>query len=282
MKLFRYGCHGAERPGIVNARGTAVDVGHLIADFDAVMLTPQLRDVLTPAHTDPSLPSIDLNAHRIGAPLARPGTIFCIGLNYRDHAEEAGMAIPSEPVLFSKAGSALSGPYDPIPFGADMTKLDWEVELAVVIGTSAFRVTTDQALDHVFGYAVVNDVSERAWQLERAGQWMKGKSHPGFCPLGPWLITVDEVPDPQALTLRCSVNGIERQAGTTANMIFSVAELVSYLSRFTRLQPGDVICTGTPAGVGAGFKPPIFLGVGDKVELTIDGLGVQRQSVTAS
>ncbi|HVI99494.1 MAG TPA: fumarylacetoacetate hydrolase family protein [Sphingomonas sp.] len=278
MRFIRFGERGNERPGIVDDDGAVRDLSGLIEALTPDMLSPELIAHVAAAD---GLPVVDLAGQRIGAAIARPGTIWCIGLNYVDHANEAGMAIPSEPVVFSKAASALSGPNDAIPFTDDMTKLDWEVELGIVIGRPAFRVSTADALDHVFGYTLVNDVSERAWQLERGGQWIKGKSHPGFCPAGPWLVTRDEVPDPQALALRLEVNGEPMQDGTTADMIFPVAEIVSYLSRFARLEPGDLICTGTPAGVGAGMSPARFLKPGDSVRLTIDGLGEQTQRVEA-
>jgi 2,4-didehydro-3-deoxy-L-rhamnonate hydrolase len=275
VRLFRYGPPGGERPGMMDSNGRALDVSALVPDFDSRTL-----GALGPLDFS-GQPEVDLSTVRLGPPLARIGTIWCIGLNYVDHAREAGMAIPVEPVVFSKATSSLSGPNDPIPFGRAMTKLDWEVELGVVIGRQAFQVSEADALSHVFGYAVVNDVSERAWQLERGGQWMKGKSHPGFCPVGPWLVTRDEVPDPQALALWLDVNGERRQDGSTESMIFPIALLISHLSQFARLEPGDLILTGTPAGVGAGFKPQIFLEPGDEVRLGISGLGEQRQRVEA-
>jgi 2-keto-4-pentenoate hydratase/2-oxohepta-3-ene-1,7-dioic acid hydratase in catechol pathway len=260
----------------LDAEGRAFDVSALVPDFE-----PRTLGAL-PAFDLSEQPQVDLSGVRLGSPVARIGTIWCIGLNYVDHAREAGMAIPVEPVVFSKATSALSGPNDAIPFGRGMTKLDWEVELGVVIGRPAFQVSEADALDHVLGYTVVNDVSERAWQLERGGQWMKGKSHPGFCPVGPWLVTRDEIPDPQALALWLDVNGERRQDGSTSSMIFPVALVISHLSQFARLEPGDLICTGTPAGVGAGFKPQVFLGPGDTVRLGIAGLGEQQQRVEAA
>lgn len=278
MKLFRFGQPGYERPGVIDPSGVAIDVSAIVGDYDPATLGPVLLAKLSTAAAADH-PEVDLASERLGSPVARPGTIWCIGLNYRDHAQESGMAIPGEPVVFSKAASALGGPNDDIPFSDAMTKLDWEVELGIVIGTSAFDVAESAALDHVLGYTLVNDVSERAWQLERGGQWIKGKSHPGFCPAGPWLVTRDAVADPQALRLWLDVNGMRRQDGSTASMIFPVAHIVSYLSRFARLDPGDLICTGTPAGVGAGFKPPVFLSPGDRIDLGIDGLGEQHQIV---
>jgi 2-keto-4-pentenoate hydratase/2-oxohepta-3-ene-1,7-dioic acid hydratase in catechol pathway len=280
LKLFRFGLPGQERPGILDPQGRGWDVSPFVGDFDPQSLTPELVHLLPKALASGTLIEVDLKAVRLGPPLTRPGTILCIGLNYIDHAKEAGMAIPDEPILFSKAASALSGPNDPILFAPDMTKLDWEVELGVVIGRPTFNISEEEALGSVFGYTIVNDVSERAWQLERGGQWMKGKSYPSFCPVGPYLVSADEIPDPQSLDLWLTVNGETCQQGTSASMIFPVSFLVSYLSRFCRLQPGDLICTGTPAGVGSGMKPPLFLKPGDEVRLGITGIGQQAQQVT--
>lgn len=278
MKLFRYGERGDERPGMIDSAGRAIDISAIVDDFNPSTLGLGLLEKLS-ATVVADQPEVDLSVERLASPIARPGTIWCVGLNYRDHANEAGMAIPSEPVVFSKAASSLSGPNDAIPFINEMTKLDWEVELGIVIGKAAFDIPEADALDCVLGYTVVNDVSERAWQLDRGGQWMKGKSYPGFCPVGPWLVTADDVPDPQLLDLWLDVNGQRRQNGSTAMMIFPVAEIVSYLSRFARLEPGDLICTGTPAGVGAGMSPPLFLTAGDRLMLGISGLGHQSQIV---
>lgn len=280
MKLLRIGQPGAERAAVLADDGvSAFDVSGLVGDFTPDTLTGDINVRLVDFANQPR---ISLDGERIGSPVVRPGTIWCIGLNYIDHAREADMPIPGEPIVFSKAVSSLSGPNDAIPFRSDMTKLDWEVELGLVVGRSTYQVTEEDALAHLLGYTIVNDVSERAWQIERNGQWMKGKSHPGFCPAGPWLVTRDEVPDPQALRLWLDVNGERRQDGTTGDMIFSVAKLVSYLSSFARLEPGDLICTGTPAGVGAGLKPPVFLSRGDTLRLGIDGLGEQATVVKAA
>ncbi|MBL0770114.1 fumarylacetoacetate hydrolase family protein [Sphingopyxis sp. DHUNG17] len=277
MKLVRFGNRGFEKPGIVDSAGNLRDASQIIPDFLPETVGPDLIERLKCA----DLPVVDAKGLRFGAPLARSGTIWCVGLNYALHAKEAGLPIPEEPILFSKAAGTLCGPNDDILFADGMTKLDWEVELAIVIGTPALRVEAGSALEHVLGYAIVNDVSERAWQMERGGQWMKGKSFPNFCPLGPSIVTADEVGDPQSLHLWLEVNGERLQDGNTDDMIFSVAAIISYMSQFTRLMPGDIICTGTPSGVGAGFDPPRWLKPGDRVRLGIDGLGVQEQTVAA-
>jgi 2-keto-4-pentenoate hydratase/2-oxohepta-3-ene-1,7-dioic acid hydratase in catechol pathway len=217
---------------------------------------------------------------RLGSPIARPSKIICIGLNYSDHAKESGMAVPAEPIIFFKSTTALTGPDDGLVIPAGSEKTDWEVELAVVIGKTARSVSESDAMAHVAGYVLHNDYSERAWQLERGGQWVKGKSADTFAPLGPWLATTDEIPDPHTLRLWLKVNGETKQDGTTANLIFKIPFLVSYVSQFMTLLPGDVISTGTPAGVGLGFKPPQYLKAGDIIELGIDGLGVQKQTAT--
>ena len=218
---------------------------------------------------------------RLGSPVARPSKIICIGLNYRDHAAESGMAEPAEPVVFFKATTALTGPDDGLVIPRGSEKTDWEVELAVVIGKTAKHVSYDDALSHVAGYLLHNDYSERAWQLERGGQWVKGKSADTYAPLGPWLATPDEIADPHQLRLWLTVNGVKKQDGSTANFIFNIPHVISYLSGFMTLLPGDVISTGTPAGVGLGFNPPQYLKEGDVIELGIDGLGTQRQIATA-
>jgi len=222
---------------------------------------------------------VNTQGMRFGSPMSQPKNIYCIGLNYSDHAEEAGLDIPKEPILFTKSSGAFCGPNDPTPYTSQMSKLDWEVELGVVIGRAALHVSEEDALNHVFGYTLVNDISERSWQQERGGQWTKGKSFNNFCPTGPWLVTRDEITDPQALDMWLNVNGVREQTGTTKNMIFSVQEIIAYLSNFIQLEPGDLICTGTPPGVGAGNKPPKFLKIGDEVHLGIDGLGEARQSI---
>lgn len=276
MKLLRHGEPGAERPGMLDAAGVARDLSEVIPDLAGAVLEPALlrglRD-LDPAR----LPALD-PAARIGPCVGGVGKIVGIGLNYADHAAESGMPAPAEPVLFLKATSSLAGAFDDVPLPPGATKVDWEVELAVVIGRTARAVDAAAALDHVAGYAVFNDISERAFQLERGGQWDKGKGCDGFGPLGPWLVTADEVPDPQALRLWLEVDGQRRQDGTTASMIFPVRELIAYVSRFMTLHPGDVIATGTPAGVGLGQRPsPVFLRPGQVMRLGIDGLGEQRQ-----
>lgn len=278
MKLLRVGPIGAERACVLDAGGVARDVSALVGDFRAETLGDALLDRLGGLDLASS-PEIVTEGARLGPPVAQPRNIYCVGLNYSDHAAESGLAVPDEPILFNKSSGAFSGPHDPILWADTMTRLDWEVELGVVIGEPALAVAEANALDHVFGYTVVNDVSERHWQQERGGQWMKGKSYPNFCPTGPWLVTRDEVPDPQSLDLWLDVNGAREQSGTTARMIFPVAAIVAYMSRFLRLERGDLICTGTPPGVGAGKNPPRFLRPGDRVALGIDGLGRQEQVV---
>jgi 5-carboxymethyl-2-hydroxymuconate isomerase len=279
MKLLRHGAEGAERPGMLDAGGRARDLSSVVHDIDADALSPpglaRLR-ALDPA-TLPPVPE----GTRLGPPVAGIGKFVAIGLNYSDHAAEAGMPIPTEPIVFLKATSCVCGPDDDTWLPPDAAKLDWEVELALVIGTRAQRVAEADALAHVAGYCVANDVSERAWQLERLGSWDKGKGHDRFGPLGPWLVTADEVGDPQRLDLWLDLNGERMQSGSTATMVFSCARIVSYVSRFMTLMPGDVITTGTPPGVGMGKRPPRFLQAGDVVELGVQGLGRQRQRVVA-
>ncbi|MEW5726746.1 MAG: fumarylacetoacetate hydrolase family protein [Pseudomonadota bacterium] len=275
MKLVRWGAKGAESPGLVDAQGTVRDLSHHCADIGPEMLLPDRLARL--ARIDPAgLPEVPAGT-RLGTPVGGIRNIIGIGLNYRDHAAETGATLPAEPVVFSKHVGALAGPFDPLP-SPGCAKLDYEVELAVVIGAPAWRVSEAAALSHVAGYMTANDVSARDWQIERGGQWVKGKSAPGFCPLGPWLVTADEVPDPQVLRLWTEVNGERRQNGTTADMVFGVAVLVSYLSNFMALEAGDVILTGTPAGVGMGRGE--FLKPGDRLELSVDGLGRQGITVT--
>ena len=282
MKLIRFGRAGHERPGILLADGVRLDCSGFGLDWGEAFLggggVERLAAWLEQhASRLPHVPATE----RLGPPIARPSKIVCIGLNYVDHARETKAQIPKEPVLFSKSTTALCGPDDDlvIPFGGE--KVDWEVELAVVIGRLARRVERERALEHVAGYALHNDYSERAFQLERGGQWVKGKSCDTFAPLGPYLATPDEVGDPQELRLWLDVNGKRRQDGTTADMVFGVATLVAYVSSFMTLLPGDVISTGTPAGVGLGCDPPEFLRAGDVVELGIDKLGTSRQLVVA-
>ncbi len=280
MKLLRYGPPGAEKPGLIDKDGAIRDLSGVVPDIAGETLLPDAMariQGLDPA----SLPTIE-GEPRLGPCVGGVGKFVCIGLNYTDHAKEAGMPIPKEPVLFMKATSAIAGPDDPVAIPRGATKTDWEVELGLVIGKPAKYTDEAEALSHVAGYCVINDVSEREHQLERSGQWVKGKSADGFGPIGPWLVTPDEVPDPQDLSLWLEVNGQRFQDGITATMIFGVAHLVSYVSRFMSLQSGDVISTGTPPGVGHGRKPPVYLKPGDVMRLGIDGLGVQRQELVAS
>ncbi|PSM19636.1 fumarylacetoacetate hydrolase family protein [Nitratireductor sp. StC3] len=279
MKLVRFGERGNERPGLLDTNGTIRDMSGVVPDYGPESLSPALVEKLAAADLS-SRPAAPAGA-RLGAPLNRVGHFIAIGLNYADHAAETGAPIPTEPIVFSKAPSSLSGPNDDVLIPRGAQKLDWEVELAVVIGKRCDYVGKHEALSHVFGYALCNDVSERAYQAERGGQWIKGKSAPTFGPLGPFLVTADEIADPQALGMFLDVNGQRRQTGNTATMIFSVAEIIAYLSEFMVLEPGDVITTGTPPGVGLGFKPPVFLRDGDTMHLGIDGLGEQRQTVVA-
>jgi 2-keto-4-pentenoate hydratase/2-oxohepta-3-ene-1,7-dioic acid hydratase in catechol pathway len=279
LKLVRFGPAGQEKPGVVDAGGTIRGVSSLVADFGPGTIGPSLQATLAAADLS-ALPAAPEGV-RIGAPVSRIGHFIAIGLNYADHAAETGAPIPKEPIVFSKAPSCLSGPNDDVLMPKGSVKLDWEVELAIVIGERCDYVSKEDALSKVFGYALCNDVSEREYQAERGGQWIKGKSAPTFGPLGPWIVTADEVPDPQALSMFLDVNGERAQTGSTATMIFTCAEIVSYLSEFMVLEPGDVITTGTPPGVGLGMKPPRFLKAGDTMHLGIDGLGEQRQTVVA-
>jgi len=281
MKLARIGDAAREAPCILGEDGRYRDVSALVPDFGPASLGEDLLELLRDADLG-AFPLVEPAGQRFGPPVALPRNIWCIGLNYVDHAKEARLPIPEEPILFNKSSATWSGPNDPIPFTPTMTKLDWEVELGVVIGKSALDVSEEDALTHVFGYCVINDVSERAWQQERGGQWVKGKSYPGFCPAGPLLVTADEIPDPQDLSLWLDVNGEAAQRGTTESMIFSVKKIISYMSEFARLEPGDIILTGTPPGVGAGMKPPRFLQPGDTVSLGVAGMGTQTQSVVAT
>ncbi|WP_430449596.1 fumarylacetoacetate hydrolase family protein [Rhodophyticola sp.] len=280
MKFMRIGAVGAETPAVLDENGIARDISEIVSDIGHETL-PHLETRMAPV-TLSDLPEVPTHGARIGAPFARPRNVWCIGLNYSDHATEAGMPVPTEPILFTKSGSTVCGPNDPILKSPAMTKLDWEVELGVVIGKAALEIGPDAAMDHVFGYTVVNDVSERAWQLERGGQWSKGKGYPNFCPAGPLLVTRDELGDPGDLAMRLAVNGETFQNGSTRTMIFPVAEIVHYLSQFCLLEPGDLICTGTPPGVGMGQSPQRYLDIGDEVVLSISGLGEQRQTVIAS
>ena len=279
MKLVRWGAVGAEKPGLVDPAGVLRDLSGVIADLDAKALSPEGLAAL--ARVDAvNLPLVPAGA-RLGCPVAFVSKLICVGLNYADHARESGNPIPDEPVLFLKATSAIGGPNDDIVIPRGSVKTDWEVELGVVIGRRASYVEEAEALDHVAGYCVANDVSEREFQIERGGTWDKGKGCDSFGPLGPWLVTKDEAGDPQDLSMWLEVNGKRFQDGSTRTMIFGVAHLVSYISRFMTLLPGDVISTGTPPGVGLGQKPPVFLKPGDVVRLGIQGLGEQRQTCRA-
>ena len=279
MRLVRFGEKGVEKPGIVGRDGRVWDLSHQIPDLFPHALEAASLDRLRKLNAD-ELPVVDAGV-RLGPCVAKVGKIVCIGLNYSDHAAESGMALPPEPVIFFKATTAISGPYDDVVLPRGSQKSDWEVELGVVIGARASYVTEQEAMTYVAGFCVVNDLSERAYQLERGGQWVKGKSCDTFAPLGPWLVTRDEMPDPHALKMTLVVNGTRRQDGSTATMVYKVPFLVSYLSAFMTLEPGDIISTGTPAGVGMGQKPPVFLKEGDVMELEIEGLGRQRQRVVS-
>ena len=279
MRLMRLGAPGAERPAALGTDGRCFDLSGLTDEIDAVFLASGGIERVSAALAAGALPEIDPAGLRIGAPIARPGKIVCIGLNYRDHAAETGAPIPERPVVFLKAPYAVVGPNDTVLIPRGSTKTDWEVELAVVIGrTARYLDSPDEALEHVAGYAISNDVSEREFQLERSPQWDLGKSCETFNPLGPYLVTADEVPDPGRLGLRLSVGGVARQNGNTRNLIFSVPYLIWYLSRHMVLEPGDVINTGTPAGVALGLPGTPYLRPGDLVSLEIDGLGIQTQT----
>ena len=279
MKLLRYGPKGEEKPGLLDETGHIRDLSNQVNDIDGSILTPERLAALAKLDLA-SLPQVE-GSPRLGPPVSGIGKIVAIGLNYSEHAKESGMELPAEPVMFSKAVTALSGPNDPVIMPKGSKKTDWEVELAVVIGSKAQYVEEANALDYVAGYAVMNDVSERELQLEHGGQWVKGKSFDTSAPLGPWLVTRDEIPDPQKLNLWLEVNGERRQTGNTSTMIFNVAHLISYVSAVMTLLPGDVITTGTPPGVGLGYNPPIFLKAGDVMRLGVEGLGEQRQEVRA-
>jgi 2-keto-4-pentenoate hydratase/2-oxohepta-3-ene-1,7-dioic acid hydratase in catechol pathway len=275
MKLLRYGPKGKEKPGMLDADGRIRNLARKIADIGPETMTPAALAKLR--KLDPrKLPPVP-GKPRLGVPLAGIGKLVCVGLNYSDHARESGLPIPTEPILFMKANTSIGGPNDRIAIPRGSVKTDWEVELGVVIGRKARYVEEAKALSHVAGYCVINDVSERQDQIERLGQWVKGKSHDGFGPIGPWIVTADEIKDPQALDMWLDVNGQRMQSGSTKTMIFGVAYLVAYISRFMTLEPGDVISTGTPPGVGLGRKPPVYLKSSDVVTLGIAGLGQQRQ-----
>lgn len=279
MKLLRYGPMGEEKPGLLDGEGHIRDLSSHLGDITGEALSAD--GLAKIADLDVSSLPIAEGAQRIGACVGKIGKFVGVGLNYADHAEEAGLELPSEPILFFKATSAIVGPDDDVIIPKGSVKTDWEVELGVVIGSEASYVSEENAMDHVAGYCLINDVSEREFQMERAGQWVKGKSADTFGPIGPWLVTSDEIKDPQDLALWLDVDGVRRQDGSTKTMVFSVRHLVHYISQFMRLEPGDVISTGTPPGVGMGHKPPVYLKAGQTMHLGIDGLGEQRQNVRA-
>ncbi len=280
MKLVRYGAIGQEKPGLIDKSGQLRDLSAHVKDFTGDAFSPASLAKL--AGLDPAkLPAVD-GKPRIGSPVGGLPKFIAIGLNYTDHANEVGMPIPAEPIIFIKANNSLCGPNDAVEKPRGSTKLDWEVEIAIIIGTRAKYVSETDALNYVAGYSVCNDVSERFFQLERLGQWTKGKSHDTFGPLGPWLVTKDEIADVHKLPMWLDVNGKRCQTGSTATMIFGIPKIVSYVSEIMTLLPGDIITTGTPPGVGAGMKPPKFLNVGDVVTLGIEGLGEQRQEIIAA
>ena len=280
MKLLRYGPEGHEKTGLLDAEGRVRDLSDHLPDLAGeAVSTESLARI---AGLDPeSLPLVD-EPGRIGSCLSRVPNFFCIGLNYAKHAAETGAQPPKEPIIFNKATSALSGPFDPVIIPRGSEKADWEVELGVVIGRETLYVSEADALDHVAGYCTINDVSERAFQIERGGQWIKGKSAPTFGPVGPWLVTADEIADPQSLRVTLDLNGERVQDETTGDMIFTVAQIVSHMSQFMKLVPGDIIATGTPSGVGMGMKPQRFLKPGDVMEIEVEGLGRQRQEAVAA
>lgn len=279
MKLVRFGAKGAERPGLLDASGTVRDLSGHVADIGGDTLGPADLDrlrALDPASLPEAPPGV-----RLGPPVARVWSFIAVGLNYADHAKETGQEIPAEPILFNKLGNCVVGPNDDVMFPKDSNRLDWEVEIAFVIGTRARYVAARDALAHIAGYCVANDVSERRFQVKHSGQWVKGKSAETFGPLGPWLVTTDEITDPHALGLWLDVNGQRKQTGNTATMIMRIPELLAYITRFMVLEPGDVVTTGTPPGVGSARKPPEYLAAGDEIRLGVDGLGEQRQRVVA-
>lgn len=280
MKLLRFGELGTEKPGLIDAEGHVRDLSAHVDDITGASLSPDAVDRLRAIDPE-SLPVVD-GQPRIGACVGSVGKLIAIGLNYADHAAEANMALPAEPIVFFKATSSICGPNDAVEIPRGSTKTDWEVELGVVIGTRAKYVSEADALSHVAGYCIINDVSERDFQLHRSGQWVKGKSHDTFAPMGPWLVTADEVADPQNLAMSLSVNGQTMQDGSTRTMHFSVATVIAHLSQFMTLHPGDVIATGTPPGVGMGQTPQVYLREGDTMVLSIQGLGEQRQTCIAA
>ena len=279
MKLLRYGPLGLEKPGVLDVEGNIRDLSHKVADIAGEFLSPESLGDLAEIDVN-SLPLVE-GSPRIGACAAKVGKFVCVGLNYADHAQESGLDVPPEPILFFKATSAIIGPNDDVIIPKGSEKTDWEVELGVVIGREAAYVSEENAMDHVAGYCVINDISERAFQIERAGQWVKGKSADTFGPIGPWLVTKDEIEDPQNLAMWLEIDGHRYQNGSTRTMVYGVRHLVSYISQFMSLQPGDLISTGTPPGVGMGQKPPVYLKSGQNMSLGIEGLGEQHQAVRA-
>ncbi len=277
MKIVRYGPAGKEKPGLIDGAGQLRDLSSHLHDWDGAALSPASLNKI--ARIKPEVHPAVRGKPRLGCPIAKVGKLIAIGLNYYDHAEEAGMPVPSEPVVFMKATSCIVGPNDPVMLPKGSTKTDWEVELGIVIGTRARYVTQKSAYDYVAGYCLVNDVSEREYQLERGPQWDKGKGCDTFGPIGPWLVTPSEIANIHQCAMWLDVNGVRMQTGTTKKMIFNVPKIVSYLSRFMTLEPGDIITTGTPPGVGLGMKPPTYLRAGDVMTLGIEGLGEQRQIV---
>ncbi|MCB1422571.1 MAG: fumarylacetoacetate hydrolase family protein [Nitratireductor sp.] len=280
MKLLRFGEAGKEQPGILDSDGSIRSLAGIVDDIDGAAITEVGLEKIAALNIS-ELPRIDGNV-RIGPCLGSAGKIIAIGLNYSDHAAEAGMPLPKEPILFMKATTAISGPYDPVRLPPNARKADWEVELAFAIGKRASHVSRSEAASHVAGYMIMNDISERAWQAEREGQWVKGKSYDTFAPIGPWFVTSDEVAEPGNLKMTLDVNGERRQNGSTSTLIFGIEEIVSYVSQFMTLEPGDIITTGTPPGVGWGMKPPVFLKPGDVMRLEIEGLGHQEQTVVST
>lgn len=280
MKLLRYGPQGQEKPAILDAEGQVRDLSGHVADFAGAAVSLEALDAIR--KIDISTLPVVANPGRIGACLASVPNFYCIGLNYAKHAAETGAEPPKEPIIFSKATSSLSGPFDPVVIPRNSVKADWEVELGVVIGREALYVSEADALSYVAGYCTINDVSEREFQIEKGGQWIKGKSAPTFGPTGPYLVTADEVGDPQELGLTLSLNGEVVQDSNTDDMIFGVAKIISYMSQFMKLVPGDIIATGTPSGVGMGMKPQRFLKPGDMMEIEVKGLGAQKQTAEAA
>lgn len=277
MKLVRFGELGHEKPGLIDTDGHIRDLSGHIADIGGDTLSRESLEKLRALDVS-ALPLVEGNP-RLGPPVSRPWSFIAVGLNYADHARETGQEIPSEPILFNKLGNCISGPYDDVIYPKGAERMDWELEIAFVIGKRARYVSEADAMDYVAGYCICNDVSERRFQMKRNGQWMKGKCAETFGPLGPWLVTTDEITDPSNLAMELKVNGETRQKGSTSTMIFSVPTLVAYITQFCVLEPGDVVTTGTPPGVGSGMKPPQYLKAGDVMELTIEGLGTQRQTV---